>query len=136
MIRHIVLFKLADRSPDAAAGQVATLRGALEPLAASVPGVLGLRVSVDPTTIETHWDVALETEHASWEDLAAYQAHPEAIPYESARYRDSADLDGNGFIEGRSELFPMYLAAARDYLQPVFAYGTPRLARLGFEFLF
>ena len=66
----------------------------------------------------------------------AYQAHPEAIPYESARYRDSADLDGNGFVEGRSELFPMYLAAAKDYLQPVFAYGTPRLARLGFEFLF
>jgi hypothetical protein len=30
----------------------------------------------------------------------------------------------------------MYLAAARDYLQPVFAYGPPRLARLGFEFLF
>ena len=66
----------------------------------------------------------------------AYQAHPEAIPYESARYRESADVDGNGFVEGRSELFPMYLAATRDYLQPVFAYGTPRLARLGFEFLF
>ncbi|HKU62300.1 MAG TPA: TonB-dependent receptor [Gemmatimonadales bacterium] len=66
----------------------------------------------------------------------AYQAHPEAIPYESARYRDSADLDGNGFIEGRGELFPMYLAAARDFLQPVFAYGPPRLARLGFEFVF
>jgi len=66
----------------------------------------------------------------------AYQAHPEAIPYESARYREAADLDRNGFVEGRSELFPLYLAAARDYLQPVFAYGTPRLARLGFEFLF
>jgi hypothetical protein len=66
----------------------------------------------------------------------AYQAHPEAIPYESARYRESADLDGNGFVEGRTELFPLYLAAARDFLQPVFAYGTPRLARLGFEFVF
>jgi outer membrane receptor protein involved in Fe transport len=66
----------------------------------------------------------------------AYQAHPEAIPYESSRYRDSADLNGNGFIDGRTELFPLYLAAARDFLQPVFAYGTPRLARLGFEFVF
>jgi TPR repeat protein len=66
----------------------------------------------------------------------AYQAHPEAIPYESARYRASADLDRNGFVEGRAELFPLYLAAARDYTQPVFAYGPPRLARLGVELLF
>jgi hypothetical protein len=77
MIRHIVLFKLVDRSPEGAARQVETLRGALEPLAASVPGVLSLRVSVDRTSIETHWDAALETEHASWADLAEYQAHPE-----------------------------------------------------------
>ncbi|GAA4062522.1 Dabb family protein [Agromyces indicus] len=77
MIRHIVLFKLTDRSPHGAAEQVETLRSALEPLAASVPGVLGLRVSADTTSIATHWDAALETEHASWEDLAAYQAHPE-----------------------------------------------------------
>jgi outer membrane receptor protein involved in Fe transport len=66
----------------------------------------------------------------------AYAAHPEAIPYESARYRASADANGDGFIDGRAELFPLYLSAARDYLQPVFAYGSPRLARLGFEFLF
>jgi outer membrane receptor protein involved in Fe transport len=75
---------------------------------------------------------------ATVENMAeqAYLAHPQAIPYESARYRASADVDGNGFIEGRAELFPLYLSAARDYLQPVFAYGSPRLARLGFEFLF
>jgi len=66
----------------------------------------------------------------------AYQAHPEEIPYESPRYRPSADLDGNGYIEGRNELFPLYLAAAEDYTQPLFAYGPPRLVRLGLEFLF
>jgi hypothetical protein len=66
----------------------------------------------------------------------AYQAHPEEIPYESPRYRASADLDGNGYIEGRAELFPLYLAAAQDYTQPLFAYGPPRLVRLGVEFLF
>jgi outer membrane receptor protein involved in Fe transport len=66
----------------------------------------------------------------------AYAAHPEPIPYESARYRASADANGNGFLDGRAELFPLYLEAARDYLQPVFSYGSPRLARLGFEFLF
>jgi hypothetical protein len=67
---------------------------------------------------------------------AAYQAHTEEIPYESARYRSFADLDGNGYIEGRGELFPLYLAAARDFTQPLFAYGPPRLVRLGVEFLF
>jgi hypothetical protein len=67
---------------------------------------------------------------------AAYQAHPDEIPYESARYRASADTDGNGYIEGRGELFPLYLAAARDFTQPLFAYGPPRLVRLGLEFLF
>jgi hypothetical protein len=79
MIRHIVLFTVADRSPEAKPAQVQTLRNALEPLATSVPGVLTLRVSADPTTIATHWDVALETEHESWEDLAAYQVHPEHV---------------------------------------------------------
>jgi hypothetical protein len=67
---------------------------------------------------------------------AAYQAHPEAIPYESARYRAYADLDHNGFVEGQTELLPHYLAAARDYSQPIFAYGVPRLVRLGVELLF
>ena len=67
---------------------------------------------------------------------AAYQAHPEEIPFESARYRAFADADGNGYIEGREELFPLYLAAAQDFTQPLFAYGPPRLLRLGVEFLF
>ncbi|MBA2627022.1 MAG: TonB-dependent receptor [Gemmatimonadales bacterium] len=67
---------------------------------------------------------------------AAYNAHPEAIPYESRRYRAYADLNGDGLIQGRSELYPLYEAAARDYTQPLFAYGSPRLARLGFEFVF
>jgi len=66
----------------------------------------------------------------------AYRAHPEAIPYESPRYRAFADVDGNGLIEGHSELFPLFLAAARDYTQPLFAYGPPRMLRLGVEFVF
>ena len=67
---------------------------------------------------------------------AAYQAHPEAIPYESARYRASADLNRDGYLSGREELFPLYVEAAQDFTRPVFAYGPPRLARLGFELLF
>jgi hypothetical protein len=66
--------------------------------------------------------------------LAAYQAHPEAIPYESQRYRRSADLNGDGYVSGQAELMPLFLAAARDFTQPLFVYGPPRLVRLGVEF--
>ncbi len=66
----------------------------------------------------------------------AYEVHPEAIPYESPRYRAFADGDGNGLIEGRDELYPLFLAAARDYTQPLFAYGPPRMFRLGVELVF
>lgn len=67
---------------------------------------------------------------------SAYAQHPEPIPYESPRYRPAADLNSNGLIEGRSELFPLFLAAARDFSQPLFAYGPPRMFRLGIELLF
>jgi hypothetical protein len=66
----------------------------------------------------------------------AYRAHPEPIPYESARYRRAADLNRDGYLAGREELFPLYLAAARDFTQPLFSYGPPRLVRLGVELLF
>jgi hypothetical protein len=61
---------------------------------------------------------------------SAYAARPFPIPYESPAYRTAADTDGNGLVEG-AELREFYLRAARDYLQPLFAYGTPRLMRLG-----
>jgi hypothetical protein len=67
---------------------------------------------------------------------AAYNAHPESIPYESPRYRTYADLDANGLVEGEAELMPLYLRAAQDYNTPVFQYGNPRLFRLGLEVMF
>jgi hypothetical protein len=67
---------------------------------------------------------------------AAYAEHPEPIPFESTRYRPGADVNRDGFVAGQEELMPMYLAAARDFTQPIFAYGPPRLVRLGVEFLF
>jgi hypothetical protein len=63
---------------------------------------------------------------------ASYNANPNPIPYESPRYRASADRDQNGYVEG-PELQAMYLAATRDFVQPIFFYGAPRLVRLGVE---
>jgi hypothetical protein len=67
---------------------------------------------------------------------AAYQRHPETIPYESPRYRGWADANRDGLIAGQDELLPLYVAAARDFSQPLFAYGPPRLVRLGVELIF
>ncbi len=67
---------------------------------------------------------------------SAYSANPGSIPFESPRYRSWADLNGNGQVDGPNELRPLYLAAARDFTQPLFAYGQPRLIRLGIELLF
>ncbi|MEO8139988.1 MAG: TonB-dependent receptor, partial [Gemmatimonadota bacterium] len=67
---------------------------------------------------------------------SAYAANPYPIPFESPRYRRWADLDGNGQVDGPTELRPLYLAAAKDFTQPLFAYGQPRLFRLGMELLF
>jgi hypothetical protein len=67
---------------------------------------------------------------------SAYRAGPAAIPYESPAYRPDADLDGNRILEGDAELLPLYRRAARDYLQPLFAYGPPRLIRLGLQLEF
>lgn len=66
----------------------------------------------------------------------AYKANSNPIPYESPRYRPWADLDHNGVISGMSELMPLYLAAAKDFTQPIFMYGPPRLFRLGVEMEF
>lgn len=66
----------------------------------------------------------------------AYAANPQAIPYESPRYRPWADLDGDGLLAGPGELLPLYERAARDFTQPLFYYGAPRLVRLGVEIVF
>ena len=66
----------------------------------------------------------------------AYQANPQTIPFESPRYRRDGDLNSDGRIAGRDELFPLYLAAARDFSQPLFVYGPPRQIRIGMELVF
>jgi hypothetical protein len=93
------------------------------------------RRNVDAVRRETGQPGATASQIAALAE-SAYQAHPEPIPYESPRYRPFADADGNGYVDGHGELYPLYLAAARDFLQPLFAYGPPRMFRLGVELEF
>jgi len=76
MIRHIVLFQLSASTTEQRDSDIAALRGALEPLADTITGVRSLRIDADPHRVQGHWDLALVSEHSSWEDLDAYQIHP------------------------------------------------------------
>ena len=68
--------------------------------------------------------------------MDAFLARSEPVPFESPRYNPIFDLDDNGLIEGATELLPLFTRAARDFLQPIFSYGTPRLAKFGAEIRF
>lgn len=76
MIRHIVTFQYKPEFAASRDSASAQLRGALEPLAHSIPGVQSLEVGIDSSALTGHWDAVLISHHDSAEALAEYQAHP------------------------------------------------------------
>ncbi|HEY8318616.1 MAG TPA: Dabb family protein [Amnibacterium sp.] len=77
MIRHLVLFRLADGSAAERAEQTAGMRDRLEALPALLSGVLSLRVGPDVVGGAEHWDVALCADFTDRDALQRYQVHPE-----------------------------------------------------------
>jgi hypothetical protein len=73
MIKHIVFFKLKDRSPESIERTAAVLRN----MEGKIPQLVSLEVGLDVIHSERSFDIALVTELASLEDLQAYQVHPE-----------------------------------------------------------
>ncbi|AIQ28899.1 MULTISPECIES: Dabb family protein [Paenibacillus] len=72
MIKHIVFFKLKDRSPDKVQETVAVLRN----MEGRIPQLISIEVGADLIHSERSYDIALVTVVASMEDLQAYQVHP------------------------------------------------------------
>lgn len=72
MIKHIVFFKLKDRSPESIAATVAVLRN----MEGKIPQLISIEVGADVVCSERSFDIALVTVVASLEDLQAYQVHP------------------------------------------------------------
>ncbi|SES98594.1 Dabb family protein [Paenibacillus sp. NFR01] len=72
MIKHIVFFKLKDRSPE----QVATTAAVLRSMEGKIPQLISLEVGTDILHSERSFDIALVSVVASLEDLQAYQVHP------------------------------------------------------------
>lgn len=72
MIKHIVFFKLKDRSPEKVDATVQVLRN----MEGKIPQLLSIEVGADLIHSERSFDIALVTVVASMEDLQASQVHP------------------------------------------------------------
>ncbi|MFU8781138.1 MAG: Dabb family protein [Kiritimatiellia bacterium] len=71
MVTHIVLWKLKDRE------SLSAVEAELSSLRDRVPGIEQLAVGMPPSPDGPMADISLYTEFTSWEDLKAYQVHPE-----------------------------------------------------------
>lgn len=81
MITHIVLFKLADPSPE----NLATTRDKLLSMQGRIAQLRHLEAGIDVIRSERSYDIALLTRFDSLGDLQEYQVHPyhagEVIPH-------------------------------------------------------
>jgi hypothetical protein len=73
LVKHIVMFRLIDRTPESVGRAAAVLRG----LAGKVPTLRRLEVGADVLRSDRSWDIALVAAFDSLADLEAYQVHPE-----------------------------------------------------------
>jgi len=79
MIRHIVSWKLSapdDAGKSAAFAEIAEALGALPAL---IPEIQTLRVAHNQAYFDTNWDVVLIADYNTFDDLQAYQVHPEHV---------------------------------------------------------
>ncbi|MBI5492420.1 MAG: Dabb family protein [Deltaproteobacteria bacterium] len=79
MITHVVLFKLADKSP----GTIRKVEEMLLALKGKVPQVRSIEVGKDVLRSARSYDIALTVRFDSLKDLEAYQVHPD--------HREAAD---------------------------------------------
>ncbi|MDO7906049.1 Dabb family protein [Paenibacillus sp. JX-17] len=72
MIKHIVLFKLKDSSPESVNVTAAVLRN----MDGKIPFLRSLEIGIDVIRSERSYDISLIAEVDSLDDLKAYQVHP------------------------------------------------------------
>ncbi|ANS73811.1 stress responsive protein [Paenibacillus yonginensis] len=73
MIKHIVLFKLKDRSPESVEKTYAVLNG----MKGKVEQLVDLHIGKNVVDTPRSYDLSLEATFRSLEDLQGYQVHPE-----------------------------------------------------------
>ncbi|MFB5760448.1 Dabb family protein [Paenibacillus medicaginis] len=72
MIKHIVFFKLKDRSPESVEHTASVLRS----MNGKIKEVLSLEVGVDVIRSERSFDISLTAVFEHLKDLQTYQLHP------------------------------------------------------------
>lgn len=78
LIKHIVMWRLKDAAAGASkADNAAKIKEMLENLKGVIPEILHLEVGMNVLPSPAAYEVALYSEFASLEALAAYQRHPE-----------------------------------------------------------
>jgi hypothetical protein len=93
MITHIVLFKLAEPTPE----KIAAVRDRLLSMQGKIDLLRRLEAGIDLIRSERSYDVALLTQFDSLEDLQAYQVHPyhagEVVPFMKANCSSVVAVD-------------------------------------------
>jgi len=92
MIKHIVLFKLKDRSPE----NIARTAQVLRDLDGKIEVLRSIEIGVDALHSERSYDIALTAVFDSMEDLQTYQVHPvhqKVIEYMSTVRESAASVD-------------------------------------------
>ena len=81
MVKHIVFFRLADEAEGKSKMENAQIiKQGLMSLLDKVPVLKFERVGINiPNAKKTDYDICLECEFASWEDVDIYQNHPEHL---------------------------------------------------------
>lgn len=93
MITHIVLFKLADPTPE----KIAAVHDRLLSMQGNIDLLRHLEAGTDVIRSERSYDVALLTRFDSLADLQAYQVHPyhagEVVPFMKANCSSIVAVD-------------------------------------------
>lgn len=81
MIKHVVFFRLAEEAEGKTKMENAQIiKQGLLSLLDKVPVLKSEKVGINiPNATKTDHDICLECEFESWDDLNAYQAHPEHL---------------------------------------------------------
>ena len=79
MVKHIVLFKLKETLPQEEKMKVMnSFKSAIEALPASIPFIRKVFVGLNVNPAEA-WDICLESEFDTLEDVKAYAVHPNHV---------------------------------------------------------
>lgn len=94
MIKHIVLFKLKDRSAE----NIERTAQVLRDMEGKIEVLRSIEVGIDVLHSERSYDIALTTSFDSMDDLQAYQVHPvhqKVIEYMTSVRESSISVDYN-----------------------------------------